>query len=103
MKMFDNLSTINYIFEEFLHYDKLRMNDSANIFPKNQILNKFYSKDNFDIDEIVHMKLNDMIHFWNINEAIKENSFRIELNEKAFLMFYIFVRINDRKSNLLFL
>jgi hypothetical protein len=38
------------------------MNENANIFPKNQILNKFYSKDNIDIDGIVHMKSNDMIH-----------------------------------------
>jgi hypothetical protein len=51
----------------------LIMNENANIFLKYQILNKFYSKDNFDKDEIVRMKSNDMIHFWNINEAKTEN------------------------------
>jgi hypothetical protein len=66
------------------------MNENANIFPKNQILNKFYSKENFDINEIVQMKLNDMIHLdfdlRNINEAKKkENSFLIELKSKLTL------------------
>ncbi len=38
----------------------------------------------------------------NVNVPISWYPFEIKVNEKAFLMFYIFVRINDRKSNLLF-
>ena len=64
---------INDIFQEFFHYDELIMNENAYICPKKQIPNKFYRGDNFDRDESVRMKLNDMIHFdfdlLNINEA----------------------------------
>lgn len=62
-KMFDHLVEKDEIFQESFHYDELIKNGNVNIFLRNLILNKFGLKYNFHINEVVHMKTIDTIHY----------------------------------------